>query len=335
MKRFNVEKDFAIGADISWVPQMEAAGFVFRNKAGKEQDVLLTLKDYGMDTIRLRTWVNPSDNSHSGHCSAEETVAFAKRCKKMGCRIMLNFHYSDSWADPKQQRIPAAWEDLSFDKLVKKMYDYTFEVITLFEQNNVELEWVQIGNETNPGMLIPMGSTDNFENLCKLYNSGHDAVKAVSPQTITMVHLAEINRTDFCINYIENLEKFNCRYDMLGFSVYPYWAHKESGMSYEECLTGYKKSMFEIPKRFNKDIMLVETGGVDEDEEGTAKLFEDLLDVMAQQPKCKGILLWEPQGAKVWSRYTLSAWRADGIPSDALNVLCNIKKQTFEPEGDL
>ena len=326
MSKFTFDRDFAVGADISWVPQMQNSGFKFRNKHGQEQDVLLTLKDYGMDTIRLRTWVDPSDDSHAGHCSADETLAFALRCKDMGYRLMLNYHYSDSWCDPGKQRIPKAWENLGFDELVQQLYDYTYETMTLFVKNGLFFEWVQIGNETNPGMLLPMGSTDNWERLSRLYSAGHDAVKAVSGCSKTMVHLAEINLTDFCIDYFENLDRCGCRYDMMGFSVYPYWADVYHNISYEDCMAAYTRSMKEIPERFGKDIMLVETGGLDEAEDDCYRLFTELLDVMADQPKCKGILLWEPQGARIWSEYPLSSWRSDGTPSKALEAFCQISK---------
>ncbi|MCL2242849.1 MAG: arabinogalactan endo-1,4-beta-galactosidase [Treponema sp.] len=323
MKHYEFDRDFAIGADISWYPQMQESGFIFRNRHGQEQDLLLILKEYGMDTIRLRTWVNPSDHPHSGHCSAQETLDFALQCKEAGFRIMLNFHYSDSWADPKQQRIPAAWEKLDFDDLEKRLYDYTFQTIKLFKENDLEPEWVQIGNETNPGMLLPHGSVDNFDKLTRLYNAGHDAVKAVSAKIKTMIHLAEFNSTDFIMKYFENLEKRNCRYDMMGFSFYPYHLPM---LTYETCMEGLSRSMTEIPKRFTKDFIIVETGGVDEKEEETFKLLNDVIEEMKSQPKCKGILLWEPQGAKIWSGYPLSAWRGDGLPAKALDALCSIKK---------
>ena len=326
MKTFQFDNDFALGADISWVPQMLESGFVFRNSDGQEQDILYILKDFGMDTIRLRTWVNPSDNYKSGHCSAEETLEFALKCKAMGYRLMLNYHYGDTWCDPGKQVPPAAWAHMNIDELVEQLYDYTFETMTMFKEAGIFYEWVQIGNETNPGMLLPTGSTDNWENLTRLYNAGHDAVKAVSPESKTMVHLAEINNTDFCIDYFEKLENHQCRYDMMAFSVYPYWVEFHQQMPYEECLAGFVRSLREIPERFGKDIMLVETGGVDEKEEESHHLFTDLLEEISKQPKCKGFLLWEPQGAKVWSGYPLSAWRSDGTPSDALNALRFVRK---------
>jgi len=326
MEKYEFSKDFAVGADISWVPQMLESGFVFRNSHGQEQDVLLTLKDYSMDTIRLRTWVNPSDNSHSGHCSAEETLEFALKCKEMGYRLMLNYHYSDTWCDPGKQAPPAAWVGLEFDQLVQQLYDYTHETMTLFKNAGLFFEWVQIGNETNPGMMLPMGSTDNWENLTRLYNAGHDAVKAVSPETKTMVHIAEMNNTEFCINYFENLNKHNCRYDMMGFSVYPYWEEFHRKTPYDECMEAFALSMREIPERFGKDIMLVETGGLDENESESYKLFSDILEIIESQPKCKGFILWEPEGARVWSDYVLNAWRADGCPSDALSALNKVHR---------
>ena len=326
MSNLKFGKDFAVGADISWVPQMLESGFVFRDRDGRGQNVLLTLKDYGMDTIRLRTWVNPSDDTHAGHCSAGETLEFALRCKEMGYRLMLNYHYSDSWCDPGKQRIPSAWEGLEFEALVKQLYDYTYETMTMFTENGLFFEWVQIGNETNPGMLLPMGSTDNWERLSSLYSAGHDAVKAVSAGSKTMVHLAEINLTDFCIDYFENLDRCGCRYDMMGFSVYPYWANEYHDIPYDACMQAYARSMREIPERFGKDIMLVETGGLDIAEEESYQLFTELLEVMAEQPKCKGILLWEPQGARGWSDYVLSSWRDDGTPSKALEAFCRIRR---------
>jgi len=327
LKFYEFDKGFAVGADISWVPQMLKSGFVFYDQYGNERDILSILKDYNMDTIRLRTWVNPTDNPHSGHCSAKETLEFATQCRAMGYRLMLNFHYSDSWADPKQQRTPAAWNSLCFDALVNKLYEYTHETMMLFKDNNIELEWVQIGNETNPGMMLPMGSKDKWENLTRLYSAGHEAVKAVMPDTKTMIHLAELNNTDFCIDYFENVDKNGCQYDMMGFSVYPYWVEREHQISYKSCMDSFSQSMRIIPERFGKDIMLVETGGIDEQENECYQLFIEILEEMTQQPKCKGILLWEPQGARVWSNYPLSAWRSDGHPSDALKAFNHIKRK--------
>ena len=326
MNTYKFNKDFAVGADISWLPQMLKSGFVFRNRNGQPQDLFAILKSYGIDTIRLRTWVNPSNDQRAGHCGAKETLEFAQKCKREGFRLMLNFHYSDSWADPGKQIIPKAWENLKFYNLVQALYDYTFETMSLFKKNGVDLEWVQVGNETNPGMLLPMGSKNNFERLSILYNAGYDAVKSVMPQTKAMIHLAEINVLDPIIKYFESLAKFGCKYDMLGFSIYPYFAKEFQKQNYKECIKAFERGLKEIPKRFNKDIMLVEIGGEDDKEEESYQLFNDVIKEINRQPRCKGIILWEPQGARVWSDYNLSSWRADGTPSKALDAFLSIKK---------
>src|SRR4051812_17920845 len=152
--------DFAKGADISWLPQMEATGFKFFNDQGVEQDCFQILKDHGINTIRLRTWVNPNNDKASGHCSKDETVAMAVRAQKWGMRVMIDFHYSDSWADPGKQKKPTAWEGHDFTTLQKDLYDYTYDVMSALKTAGVTPEWVQVGNETASGMVYPEGSTD-------------------------------------------------------------------------------------------------------------------------------------------------------------------------------
>ena len=133
---------FAKGADISWLPQMEASGYTFYSDNGVAEDCFKILKDHGINSIRLRTWVNPSENKASGHCSKEETLAMAVRAKKWGMRVMIDFHYSDSWADPSKQIKPKAWEKLTFDQLQQVLYDYTFDVMTALKTADVTPEWV-------------------------------------------------------------------------------------------------------------------------------------------------------------------------------------------------
>jgi arabinogalactan endo-1,4-beta-galactosidase len=321
MKEFRFDSSFASGADVGWLPQMEAAGFVFKNKHGKEQDCLLTLKEYGLNALRLRSWVNPSDDPKRGHCSTEETLDMALRGTRQGFRIMIDFHYGDSWCDPGKQEKPAAWKDLSFDALVKALGDYTRDAMRTFTHGGFTPEWVQLGNETNPGMLLPDGSTENFAKLTALYNAGHDAVKEVSPATKTIIHLAQGNDTAFCQNYFDHLRDCGCRHDMIGLSYYPWWFKKPNS----EIIGDLANSLRLLPERYDKDIMIVEIGGVDEEEDESCDLLVSAIEVCAASPRCKGIFYWEPEGAKVWSAYNLSAWRADGTPTRAMDAYLTIK----------
>lgn len=311
-----IEK-FALGADISWYPQMLESGFEFRNAEGQKEDLLTILRDYSINTIRLRVFVHPSSDPHNGHCSAEETLELAKKCCKRGFRILLDFHYGDSWCDCGKQPKPAAWEGKNAKELENCVADFTRQTMENFFSQGIVPEWVQIGNETNLGMLLPEGSTDHFEQLVRLYNAGNDAVKAVCPQSKTMIHLSEMSKSDFIIHYFEQLERLKCRYDMIGFSYYPYHLPE---MNYTECRNGFIRTLQEVPKRFGKKVMVVEIGGVDEQEEKSYQLMMDAAEDIQRQPECTGLLWWEPEGAQCWSHYPLSAWRNDGTPTHAMDA---------------
>ena len=327
MKEFTFDPLFASGADISWLPQMEASGFVFKNRAGKEQDCLLTLKEFGLNSVRLRSWVNPSDDPRSGHCSTRETLAFALRCIRQGFRVMVNFHYGDSWCDPKKQMKPAAWKNLSFDDLVQAVYEYTRDAVGTFVSGGFFPEWVQLGNETNPGMLHPDGyvsaggSAGDFSKLTQLYNAAHRGVKEVSPSSKTIIHLAEGNDTPFIQNYFDRLTENGCTYDMIGLSYYPWWLNKTNA----ELIGDLVNTLRVLPERFDRDVIIVETGGEDEKEDESFELLRDLIEKCGSMPRCKGIFYWEPEGAKAWSNYGLSAWRADGKPTRAMDAFFCIK----------
>ena len=151
---------------------MEATGYQFYDAIGNKKDCLQLLKDRGINTIRLRVWVDPSDDKINGHCSKEETVAMALRAQNMGMRIMIDFHYSDSWADPGKQTKPFAWKNHSFSEFLNDVYSHTEDVLKALKQVGVTPEWVQIGNEIPGGMLWPEGNSENFGQLAQLLNKG-------------------------------------------------------------------------------------------------------------------------------------------------------------------
>ncbi|MFA6582160.1 MAG: glycosyl hydrolase 53 family protein, partial [Paludibacter sp.] len=169
---------FSNGGDISWLPEMEKeSNFQFLNDNGVAQDCFQILKDHGINTIRLRTWVNPNMTDwKNGHCSTAETVAMAVRAQSWGMRVMIDFHYSDTWADPGHQIKPAAWVGHDFPTLLNDLYNYTYGVMTALNAAGVTPEWVQVGNETSGGMVYPDGSTSNWSQLAQLINKGYDAV---------------------------------------------------------------------------------------------------------------------------------------------------------------
>ena len=311
---------FAKGADIGWLPQMEASGYKFLNDQGVQEDCFKILKDHGINSIRLRTWVNPSDNPASGHCSKDETVAMALRAKQWGMRVMIDFHYSDSWADPAKQVKPKAWEGHDFPQLLKDVYDYTFDVMTALKKAGITPEWVQVGNETRTGMIYPEGHTDNWPQLAQLINKGYDAIKAVSPQTRVILHVDQGNNKPLFRTWFDNAQKYGAKYDVIGLSYYPYWL--DGNPDYTLSIDDLGSNLIDISARYNKEVMVVEVGGEDTKVQNTYDMLIAVLKKVKEVPGNKGlgVFYWEPEGARSWSHYGLSAWGDDGKPNKALEA---------------
>jgi arabinogalactan endo-1,4-beta-galactosidase len=311
---------FAKGADIGWLPQMEATGYKFYNAAGVEEDCFKILKDHGINTIRLRTWVNPSDDRFSGHCSTEETVAMAVRAKKWGMRILIDIHYSDSWADPGKQKKPKAWEGHNFPQLLTDVYDYTLSVMDALKAAGVYPEWVQVGNETPGGMIYPEGRTSNWSQLSQLINKGYDAIKAVSPKTKVILHIDQGNNNERFRTWFDNATANNTKYDVIGFSYYPYWL--EGSPDYTLSINDLGNNLNDMASRYNKEVMVVEVGNEDNKVQDTYDMLIAVQKKAKAVPNGKGlgVVYWEPEGARSWSHYALSAWGSDSKPSKALDA---------------
>ena len=313
-----VSSAFVQGADVGWLPQMEATGYQFLDQDGTSKDGLQLLKDRGINAVRLRVWVNPSNHKIDGHCSKEETVAMAVRAQKMGMRIMINFHYSDSWADPAKQNKPLAWANHTVAQLKQDVYNHTFEVLTALKTAGVIPEWVQVGNEIPGGMLWPEGSTTNWSQLAQFLNSGYDAVKAVNPKIKVVVHVDEGNNNAKFRGFFDNATAQNVQYDIIGLSYYPYWIHKD----YTQTIADLAANLNDMVKRYNKDVMVVEVGGEYDKVQNTYDMLRATIEVVKKVPNNRGlgVMYWEPQGEKSWSGYSLSAWQTDGKPSAALDA---------------
>ena len=314
------QSTFAKGADISWLPQMEASGYKFLNAQGQTADCFKILKDHGINSIRLRTFVNPSDDKASGHCSKEETVAMAVRAQKWGMRVMIDFHYSDTWADPSKQVKPKAWEGHDFPHLLKDVYDYTHSVMTALKDAGVLPEWVQVGNETRTGMIYPEGNTDNWPQLAQIINKGYDAVKAVCPTSKVILHVDQGNNNAQFRWWFDNAQKYGANYDVIGLSYYPFWL--EGNPDYTLSIDDLGNNLIDMANRYNKEVMVVEVGGEDFKGQNTYDMLLAVQKKVKAVPNSKGlgVFYWEPEGAKSWSHYGLSAWGEDGKPTKALDA---------------
>lgn len=308
------------GADISWLPQMEASGYKFYNARGESEDCLVLLKEHGINTVRLRSFVNPSNNAFDGHCSTAETVAMAVRAKKLGMRILIDLHYSDSWADPAKQVKPAAWAGHSFPQLLTDVSVYTAGVMQALKDAGVAPEWVQVGNETPTGMIYPEGNTANWPGLSQLINSGYDAVKRISPSTKVILHIDQGNNTARLQAWFDHAVENHTKFDVVGLSYYPYWL--PGNPDYTESIGDLGASMNLMVSRFGKEVMVVEVGGEDFKVQNTYDMLMAVKKRVREVPDHKGLglIYWEPEGAGSWSHYGLSAWGKDGKPTHALDA---------------
>jgi len=314
----NTIYNFAKGADVGWLPQMEASNYHFYDTDGSPKDCLQLLKDRGINTIRLRVWVNPSTDIINGYCSKSETVAMAVRAKNMGMRIMIDFHYSDSWADPSKQYKPAAWVSHTFSQLLTDVYNHTTDVLTDLKNAGVTPEWVQIGNEIPGGMLWPEGSTSNFNQLAQLLNKGYEATKAINPAIKVIVHLDQGNDNAKFRWFFDNATANNVKYDIIGMSYYPYWINSD----YTATINNLSANLNDMVSRYGKEVMVVEVGGDYTLVQNTHDMLVAVINAVKAVPNNKGlgVIYWEPEGEKSWSGYQLNAWQSDGKPSVALDA---------------
>jgi beta-galactosidase len=272
--------DKMIGADISFLPELEARGMKFSDQ-GTEKDAIQILKDHGFNYVRLRIFNDPARDSgyspQKGFCDLANTKKMAKRVKDAGMKLLLDFHYSDYWADPGKQYKPAAWRNLSFEELKKALYDYTKEVIQQLKDQGTTPDMVQVGNEINHGMIWPDGNVANMDDLAHLLSAGIAAVKSVDPSITIMLHIALGGQNDESVFFIDNMLARGVYFDVIGESYYPKW---------HGTLDDLRDNLNDLVRRYNKDVIVVEYSAVKEEVNKIA--FE------LPNGKGKGTCIWEP-----------------------------------------
>ena len=232
------------------------SGYKFYNDNGEEQDLLQILKDRGIDSIRIRAWVNPSDDPINGHNSTEEVVSLAARASAFGFRIMIDLHYSDIWADPGHQTTPAAWANDDIEQLKAHVSEYTAGVMNGLKDAGVTPEWVQIGNEINGGMMWPLGSYSNTSNLVQLIQAGSAPAKSVFPSIKVIIHRSS-GAESGVEPYYAGLAAAGLKdsdYDIIGLSYYP-------DSIYTSSIDALGHNLNKLAEKYGKEVMIVEVGG--------------------------------------------------------------------------
>jgi beta-galactosidase len=296
-----------LGADISFLPQLEDRGMKFSDN-GVQKDAIAIMKDHGLNYVRLRVFNDPArDSGYSpgkGFCDLEHTKAMAKRVKAAGMKLLLDFHYSDTWADPQRQTKPAAWRGLSFDALKKALYDYTRSVMQALKDQGTTPDMVQVGNEINHGLVWPEGSMANPDGLAQLVSAGIAAVKSVDPSVVIMLHIALGGQNPEAGFFLNQMMARGVPFDVIGLSYYPKWHGSVEDL---------RDNMNDLVQRYNKDVIVVEYSARKEE---VNKLNFEL-----PGGRGKGSCIWEP----------LSTWESffdkDGKANDFLKVYDEINKE--------
>lgn len=268
-----------LGADISFLPQLEASGKKFYDQ-GKEMNAIDILRKYKFNYIRLRIFNNPeAPNGYSpkGYCGLEQTEVMAKRIKAAHMKFLLDFHYSDNWADPGKQFIPSAWIHLDYPQMEQAVESYTAEVIRALVAQGTPPDMVQIGNEINHGILWPMGNISHLDTLADLLRAGIAGVKSVDPHIIIMLHIADGGQNTESRFFIDNMQAREVHFDVIGESYYPRWHGTTEQLD---------SNLTDLSTRYRQKIIVVEY----------SQLKQKVNDIVFNLPDHKGVgtFIWEP-----------------------------------------
>ena len=322
-------KSISKGADISWMTEMESEGYTWKDNAGNTKELMPLLKEYDLNAVRLRVWVNPENSSANGWCDIDDLVTKAEKAKANNLDIMICIHYSDWWADPGQQTKPADWSNYSVSQLETAVSNHTSDILNALQAKEITPKWVQIGNETNDGMLWTTGkaSAGGFGNYAKFLNAGANAVKTFNTNIKTILHLASGNdnglfqwNIDGLVNNGFQINKF----DIIGMSLYP---DLDNWKSYVE---DTYDNMIDLKSRYNKEVMMVEIGFSYSRQDITYQFLTYMIE-KTKQADGLGVFYWEPIARSPFTSYSKGAWDADGSPSLAMDAF--LDKSTLSVEN--
>ena len=351
------EPPFILGMDASCVPALEAGGVRYYNKDGKQQDVFQILAEAGINYIRVRVWNDPYDENGNGYgggnCDIQNAVEIGKRAAKYGMKLLVDFHYSDFWADPGKQMAPKAWAEMNAQEKAEALYDFTCDSLKKLKDAGVIVGMVQIGNETNSGLA---GET-RWEDMAALFSAGAKAVRDTLPDALVAVHFTNPEKTGAYEYYAKQLDHFGVDYDVFASSYYPQW---------HGSLENLQQVLAHINETYGKQVLVAETAHAytaqdldfhgntvtadtvtpyPKTPEGQAAWVKDVAIAVSQIPGGMGVFYWEgtwisaggntyEENKTLWETYGsgwASSWAASYDPEDAGKYYggCAVENQAF------
>lgn len=246
------EMTFIKGMDISTLLEVENCGGKFYDN-GVKKDVLDILKSYGVNAVRLRLWNDPYSEEGKPYGAGTNdlgvTVSLAKRALEKGMGFLLDYHYSDFWADPGKQLLPKAWRGYSVGMLEEAVYAYTAETLRILKRANALPTMIQIGNELSNGLLWPYGKTPEYDNIARFVSAGIRAVRSIDSRIPIMLHLDNGGNNELYRSWFDAYCRRGEDFDIIGLSYYPFW---------HGTLQMLSDNMADIAKRYQKDLIVAE-----------------------------------------------------------------------------
>ncbi|MBE6542125.1 MAG: extra-cellular endo-beta-1,4-galactanase [Ruminococcaceae bacterium] len=361
----NLSDEFILGMDASCVPSLEACGVKYYDHDGVEKDVYQILSENGINYIRVRIWNDPFDADGNGYgggnCDIDNAVEIGKRAAEYGLKLLVNFHYSDFWADPAKQMVPKAWAGMSIDEKSDALYQYTKECLEKLVAAGADVGMVQIGNETNGAMCGESSSSlGGWKKITQLMSYGSKAVREVCPNALVAIHFANPEKVTNYESYGKNLEYYGVDYDVFASSYYPFW---------HGTLDNLASVLTNIAETYDKKVMVAETsyaftaadtdfygntigegGGIVKDYpftlQGQANLVRNVVDTVVNKMKNGiGVFYWEgtwissggssyEENLAKWEKYGsgwASSYAAEYDPDDAGKWYggCSVDNQAF------
>ena len=359
-----LDDGFIYGMDASIVPANEASGVVYRGFDGEVRDVFKTLSEAGINCIRVRVWNDPFDEDGNGYgggnCNIDTALEIGKRANKYGMKLLVDFHYSDFWADPGKQMVPKAWQGMSFEEKSEAVYSYTKDSLKKLRKEGIDVGMVQIGNETNAFFC---GEKD-WEKICALMNQGSRAVREVYPKALVALHFADPQHDQTMKSYAFMADQYKVDYDVFASSYYPFWHGSLDNLS---------SVLSHIAEKYGKKVMVMETSYAytpDDSDfsgntisgsskvakpypytvQGQADSVADVIKTLQGTPGGLGVCYWEgcwtavpggskEENAKLWEEYGsgwASSYAAAYDPADAGRYYGGSavdNQALFDPEG--
>lgn len=361
----NLPEDFIMGMDASCVPALDASGVKYYDYDGTEKDVYQILAENGINYIRVRVWNDPYDADGNGYgggnCDIDNAVEIGKRATAHGMKLLVDFHYSDFWADPAKQMAPKAWKNMNIDEKSEALYQYTKECLEKLVVSGVDIGMVQIGNETNGAMCGESSAKlGGWRKITQLMSAGSKAVREVCPNALVAIHFANPEKSSNYESYSKNLDYYGVDYDVFASSYYPFW---------HGTLDNLSEVLSRVAETYGKKVMVAETsyaftaedtdfsgntigdgGGIVKDYpftlQGQANLVRNVIDtVVNKTTNGIGVFYWEGTWISVggesyednlalWERHGsgwASSYAAEYDPDDAGKWYggCAVDNQAF------